>query len=197
MLFETKNFCWFSHGIKGHTWFNACNMIPWAKRINFHSAKIRKKEEGRKGGKKEGRKRESCDYLAQALIRLHYWYLLNTYCMHSKITLSISLWLLTDAPPGWLLPPAFLCEWSSFTLPGSWRCCENWQVCLQSLQNPQMNVLCKHRSVQPFQATACIQNFSNKPSFPVWEMLAWGCFIVRQPMCLLFIHIHDSWPSGR
>ena len=148
----------------------------------------------RKEGREEGREEEG------------EWWLLSSgsdsapllvFIEHSKITLSISLWLLTDSPPGWLLPPAFLCEWSSFTLPGSWRCCENWQVCLQSLQNPQMNVLCKHQSVQPFQATACVQNFSNKPSFPVWEMLAWGCFIMRQPMCLLLIHIHDSWPSRR
>ena len=82
----------------------------WAleqKIINFHSVKIRKKEEGRKGEKR--RKRESYDYLAQALIQLHYWYLLSTYCMHRKITLSVSRWLLTSSPPVWLLPIRLSC----------------------------------------------------------------------------------------
>lgn len=104
----------------------------WAleqKIINFHSVKIRKKEERRKGEKR--RKRESHDYLAQALIQLHYWYLLSTYCMHRKITLinfTVTPDKLTSCVA--LAHMAFLCEWSSFTLSASWRCCENWQVCV-------------------------------------------------------------------
>lgn len=103
----------------------------WAleqKIINFHSVKIRKKEEGRRGEKR--RKRESHDYLAQALIQLHYWYLLSTYCMHRKIALNFMVTpdRLTSCMA--LAHTAFLCEWSSFTLPASWRCCENWQVCV-------------------------------------------------------------------
>lgn len=192
MLFETKNFCWFSHGIKGHTWFNACNVIPWAKRINFHSVKIRRKG-GSKEGREERREEEGKRWLlssgsdsAPLLVFIEHL------CMHSKITLSISLWLLTDSPPSFLV--RMILFHTAWFLEVLWKLTN---VCLQSLQNPQMNVLCKHRSVQPFQAKAYIQNFSNKPSFPIWEMLAWGCFIVRQLMCLLLIHIHDSWSSRR
>lgn len=115
MFFEDTNFCWFPHRIKGHTWFNACNS-HWTNKINCHSVKIRKREG------------EEADYLAQAVIQLCYWYLLSTYCMHGRIALSISLWLLANSSPVRPLPPTLLWEKSSFTLSGSWRRCENWQV---------------------------------------------------------------------
>lgn len=85
-----------AHRIKAQFWFNSFNMSPWTNKISYGGMKIRRKEERKE--RRERKDREAELWLLRLWFSSIRWYFLRAYYMHSRSTLSISLWLQENTP---------------------------------------------------------------------------------------------------